>query len=220
MKNKCINIIIYDWDGTCVPRYDWGQSWNTILKNENLFKMLFWFFLLFLAFTLYKLKLISVKTRWHLSTRWLNKERLKIYSIKPRERPLFDWVKESVAEDKKIADLVICLTESPQPLMVGFKERVGFDRIIGTPVCPEKFWKIQGQPLKKNEKFSLLFKEYGHDINIIKVYTDSENDFPLCKIAEKSVFVNHKNGKRFYFSNKQAQPFFNKNIKLKQLFES
>ncbi|MBL0717991.1 MAG: haloacid dehalogenase-like hydrolase [Alphaproteobacteria bacterium] len=223
MKNKSAknnSVIVYDFDGTCSPRDSIVKFFKIVLKHKPIKTVVYYLPQVLTGIALLKLNLISREmSYWKFRKCFFTEKNLEMFLEEfNRSVKVFDWVKKSIADDKNIAEKVICITGSPFQLIQDTAINVlNFDLLFGTRVFVNRRTKNYNQMIRE-EKVKQLYKTFGQNVVLKKMYTDSRDDFPLCRIAEQVIFVHRDTGqqatltpvefKKFDDSKKSVVSFF------------
>lgn len=178
-----MKYILYDFDGTI---YDGDSSLDFIIfcfkENPKMIKLLPKYLL---AAIKYKLKIITKKEMKEVFFSFLkdikNVDKLIKTFWKTHEKNIKDFYKN------KEHNLDIIISASPKFLLEPMAKKYQVVDLFGSPI-DKKTGKYNGENCHGEEKVR-LFKEKYKDAIILEIYTDSNADLPLIKLAEKGYLV-------------------------------
>lgn len=199
MKTK--ECIVYDFDGTL---YDGDSFIDFFIFSIKKYPItVITLILLPVYVLLWKIKAIDDKKLKEQFLVFLKnktpdfRENLVSDFWKSKKYKLFSWIDDELKRDKETGLDLICISASPDFLLLNFVKNLGFNKVICSDFYNEtkKLHLMKSKNCKGDEKVSRL-NAWGAKNKVIfsvkKMVSDSFVDMPLFKLAEKCYFVKDK----------------------------
>ena len=195
---KKVDVVVFDFDGTL----------SASDSNYEFFKYCFkhslrpWLFLPCVIAGIVGAKLNHEGVWWRQTIRcFVTPKMVKDFSanvIKLHKQNRFCWAKDQVAKEAKAGNKVILISASPDYLVPHLVADMKFDAVFCSQMDKEKPYKYKFLCWGKNKVITLdkWAIENKYIPNVVRAYSDSENDMPIMEIAKEQVWIDRKTGLR------------------------
>ena len=194
-----LRLSLYDFDGTVYNGDSLIDFWKYTVREKPL-GLVFIPYQFFFA-GLYMVKLVSAESlkksfliqillfdndrlREHINSFW------KVHNVK-----INPWVKDILQEDKKNKPTTVCISASPGFILQSISEALSFEALIATDFLIQngKQTNRLSTPNCGGEEKVVRLKNWAESMGkafvVKKVYSDSEADAPLYRLARQSYWV-------------------------------
>ena len=195
---KKTNIVIFDFDGTL----------SASDTNYEFFKYCFahsirpWIFLPCVLIGIIGRYLNPAGVWWRQTIRnFITPQMIHDFSadfIKHHKKNRFNWVKDTIAMEKRAGNKVVLISASPDYLIPLLVSDIKFDAVLCSKANKKHPWKYDFLCWGKNKVIALdnWAKQNKYIPNVVRAFSDSVSDMPIMEIAKEKVWINPKTGNR------------------------